>query len=499
MKEKILLVCDTAELLQRFEEVLSQTHEIVTALSPEAALQASVQYGPFAVMVSGCEAPDHDSPRWVDRILRDSPETVPILIACAEEDNNGHKRAGPGRVRRILDRQCALESFRSELDAALDEHRIRAEASRNEGALRFSCDALEDFNTELCERISQQTAAIHILHRFANDLNTTESLMDIAQLAAEAASKVTGGRAVTVRLWNRVDSEVLCSARVGDLVPDDGYSVDIAAQEGVTGVLLVEPRGKRGRQLSSIEDNLLSSVASSTAACVFNEFRRRERDAAQQATILALARLAEHRDNETGKHLERVSLYCKLTAEGLRDDGFYTDEITDAWISDLVRSAPLHDIGKVGIPDAILLKPGKLTADEWEIMKTHADIGADCLRSVLDENRPQSSLQMSLDIAWCHHEKWDGNGYPRGLRGEQIPLSARILALADVYDALTTVRPYKKAWTHERAVNWLSQVSGTHLDPKVVKAFLRRAEQADTIRARLADAPEDFRTDGSAA
>ena len=153
----------------------------------------------------------------------------------------------------------------------------------------------------------------------------------------------------------------------------------------------------------------------------------------------------------------------------------------------------MHDIGKVGIPDAILLKPGKLSADEWEVMKTHAQIGADCLSSVIDVHRPQSSLQMSLDIAWCHHEKWDGSGYPRGLRGEQIPLSARILALADVYDALTTVRPYKQAWTHQRAISWLSQVGGTHLDPRVVKAFLTRADRADAIRARLADRAEDFR------
>jgi response regulator RpfG family c-di-GMP phosphodiesterase len=497
VKEKILLVDDTADLLHRFEDVLSRTHEIVTAMGPDAALQAFANHGPFAVVVSGCEPPGPRGDQWVDRILRDSPETVPILVTAADCNAAAEGCASAvalGRAPRILERECASERLRSELESAFDEHRIRADASRNEGALRFSCDALGDFNTELCARISQQTAAIHVLHRFANDLNATESLQEIAHLAAEAASKVSGDRATCVRLWDRVDREVLCSAAVGAQVSDDAHRVDIATQEGNTGILLVERANDRGQKLSSIEDNLLSSVASSAAASVFNQLRRRERDAAQQATILALARLAEQRDNETGKHLERVSLYCKLTAEGLRGDGHFADQITAAWISDLVRSAPLHDIGKVGIPDAILLKPGKLSPDEWEVMKTHADIGADCLRSVIDENRPQSSLRMSLDIAWCHHEKWDGSGYPRGLRGEEIPLSARILALADVYDALTTVRPYKGAWTHERAITWLSQVSGTHLDPRVVKAFLTRADRADTIRARLADRAEDFRS-----
>jgi putative two-component system response regulator len=157
-----------------------------------------------------------------------------------------------------------------------------------------------------------------------------------------------------------------------------------------------------------------------------------------------------------------------------------------------VRSAPLHDIGKVGIPDAILLKPGKLDPAEWAIMQTHAEIGAECLRGVMKEGRFQGFLQMSLDIAWCHHERWDGSGYPRKLAGTDIPLSARILALADVYDALTTVRPYKEAWTHERAIEWLASVAGSHLDPDVVRAFLGRAADADAIRARLADAVDDL-------
>ena len=211
--------------------------------------------------------------------------------------------------------------------------------------------------------------------------------------------------------------------------------------------------------------------------------------AAQHATIYALAKLAEQRDNETGRHLERVSEYCRVLAEGLREDGCYCETITDEWIDVLVRSAPLHDIGKVGIPDAILLKPGKLTPDEWEVMKRHSTIGADTLRSVIGSATHQPFLQMSLEIAWCHHEKWDGSGYPRGLRGVDIPLAARILAMADVYDALTNERPYKRAWSHDEALRWIAQGSGSHFDPRLVDAFTKRVEHVDAIRERLADAP----------
>ena len=270
------------------------------------------------------------------------------------------------------------------------------------------------------------------------------------------------------------------------------HEEELTTSEGRLGQIAIDAIDKEGNRLSDVDLRLLSSLASSTAVAAHNEFRRRERDEAQHATILALARLSEQRDNETGQHIERVSSYCKLAAEALREDGKHLDVITDGWIDDLVRSAPLHDIGKVGIPDSILLKPGKLTPEEWEIMKTHAEIGAITLDSVIQENGHQGFLAMGRDIAWCHHEQWSGEGYPRGLKGDQIPLSARILALADVYDALTTVRPYKQAWPHEEAIAWISGRAGSHFDPDVVQAFMRRAEEAQEIAERLADTEDSF-------
>ena len=492
--ERILLVESSTAELQRLESALAATKgdcEIVAACGAEAARAALVREGPFAVVVSGYGANGaHDE--LVTEALTSWPDTVAILLASMADLSQALVPNGNGRVPRLIDRQQAAESLPAAVGSALEEHRARAGARRETGALTFSRDALEDFNSELVERIRIQTHAIHRLHRFVDDLNRSDSFEEIAQLAAAAAHDVTGGRAVHVRLWDHDDTAHLAGAEIasesGAQIGSETLSVDVTTRAGHSGLLLVDSLGPR---VTAVEGDLLASIASSTAASVHNLLRRNERDEAQQATILALARLAEQRDNETGKHLERVSQYCRLTAEGLRTDGFYRSTITDEWIRDLERSAPLHDIGKVGIPDAILLKPGKLDANEWSIMQTHAEIGAQCLRDVMEEHRCQGFLQMSLDIAWCHHERWDGTGYPRGLKGADIPLAARILALADVYDALTTVRPYKQAWTHERAIGWLASVAGTHLDPDVVRAFCGRADEADKIRGRLADAVED--------
>jgi putative two-component system response regulator len=212
-----------------------------------------------------------------------------------------------------------------------------------------------------------------------------------------------------------------------------------------------------------------------------------ERDRAQQSAILALARLAEKRDDDTGQHLERVSHYSRLLAEGLRRRKLHPELITDAWIEDLVRSAPLHDIGKVAIPDSILKKPGPLTSAEREVMKTHTTIGAATLQAAHVEGDARGFLEMGRDIALNHHERWDGEGYPSGIAAEEIPLAARILSLADVYDALTTRRPYKEAWTHAEATAWISERGGTQFDPDLVAVFCAQASDFDSVRGKLAD------------
>ena len=202
--------------------------------------------------------------------------------------------------------------------------------------------------------------------------------------------------------------------------------------------------------------------------------------------LLTLARLAESRDTVTGQHLERMAEYSRRLAEAAAREsvlGWFTPELVDQ----LYKSSPLHDIGKVGIPDAILRKPGPLAPDEMAIMRTHTEIGGDTLRSVIERYSGHSFLKMGMEIAYHHHEHWDGSGYPRGLAGAQIPLAARIVALADAYDTITSRRPYKAAFDHEEAVRRIARDRGTHFDPVLVDVFLRCHRDFAEIRERLTD------------
>lgn len=206
---------------------------------------------------------------------------------------------------------------------------------------------------------------------------------------------------------------------------------------------------------------------------------------ARSATILGLAKLAEYRDEGTGTHLERIREYSRIIAEQMAHLPKYRGYISTVYIEDIYRSSILHDIGKVGVPDAILLKPGALTPDEFEIIKTHAVLGGDALNSIDSQIEGKSFLTLGKEIAYYHHEKWDGNGYPKGLDGDQIPLSARMVALADVYDALTSKRFYKDAYSHDRARDIIVNLKGTHFDPEVVEAFLVAENQFDRIRSEM--------------
>ncbi len=490
-RQRVLVVDDAPEVLDALERTLCVRFDVATAPDTEQAILQLENHGPFAVVVSDQEMPGVKGTEFLAQVHRRWPETVGIMLTGVVNLDVAIRALHSGRILRFLEKPCPQEELLAAVDDGVVEYLRKVCARLHEGELEFSRDALWDFNAALTLRIREQTQALHKLNQFVGDLNSAESLEQIATKVAKATSDMLRERSVHVELGSSLADLSTC-ARAGGDMSADRHVEEIIAAEGPVGIFVVDRRDKDQRDLTAEQRELVHAIASATAVATYNVLRRVERDEAQQATILALARLAEQRDNETGKHVERVSMFCRLIAEGLREYGYCLELITDAWIQDLVRSAPLHDIGKVGIPDAILLKPSKLTAAEWSIMKRHTDIGAQTLRAVIAENRNQTFLQMSLDIAWCHHEKWDGSGYPRGLVGKEIPLSARILAIADVYDALTTVRPYKQAWNHERAVEWIRQGSGSHFDPAVAQAFLAHESQADFIRARLADSADDL-------
>jgi putative two-component system response regulator len=219
--------------------------------------------------------------------------------------------------------------------------------------------------------------------------------------------------------------------------------------------------------------------------------KTREVAALQDVTILAMASLAETRDNETGNHIRRTQRYVALLAEKLRQQPGFAKVLTDSVIEMLVKSAPLHDIGKVGVPDAILLKPGRLTEEEFAIMKTHTTLGRGAIENAEAQLGEQVGfLNFAKETALFHHEKWDGSGYPFGIAQEEIPLAARLMALADVYDALISARIYKPAMSHAKAVEIITEGRGTHFDPVVVDAFLELHEQFWAIAEQHADKKE---------
>lgn len=227
----------------------------------------------------------------------------------------------------------------------------------------------------------------------------------------------------------------------------------------------------------------------STQLAIYNQERHLEKlvqERTQQLNesrleiIRRLGRAAEYKDNETGLHVVRMSHYARIIANRIVDN--------EAWSELIFQAAPMHDIGKIGIPDHILLKPGKLDEKEWKLMRKHPKIGHDIIGS-----HDSPLLQMAADIAMAHHEKWDGSGYPKGLAKESIPLAARIIAVADVFDALTTVRPYKTAWPVPDAVAFIQSEAGAHFDPQVVEAFTDSLPELLAIKSQYAEPSRDQR------
>ncbi|GGP22622.1 HD-GYP domain-containing protein [Silvimonas iriomotensis] len=221
--------------------------------------------------------------------------------------------------------------------------------------------------------------------------------------------------------------------------------------------------------------------------------RTAEMVAIQDVTITAMASLAETRDSETGNHILRTQSYVKALAESLRQHPRFAAMLTDHYIDLLFKSAPLHDIGKIGIPDFILLKPGKLTVEEFEVMKTHTTLGHDALANAERLlGRPVEFFLLAKEVALSHQEKWDGSGYPQALVGDAIPLSARLMAVADVYDALISRRVYKAPMSHQAATEIIVAGAGQHFDPDIVAAFITLQDEFRAIAARYADHESDI-------
>jgi putative two-component system response regulator len=273
---------------------------------------------------------------------------------------------------------------------------------------------------------------------------------------------------------------------------DEEYGLQLGAVDYITKPIkpaIAMARVRTQLELKSARDWLADRNAS-----LEREVNRRLQEVLfiQNTSIRALGHLAEIRDPETGNHLRRTQNYVRALCDHLRSNPRFSGFLTDSNIELLVKSAPLHDIGKVGIPDHILLKPGKLTAEEWVVMKTHSRLGAFAIEQAeADAEQPVPFLEFAKTIAKHHHEKWDGSGYPDGLAGDAIPIPARFMALADVFDALISRRPYKEPFSIEKAVSIIVDGRGAHFDPDIVDAFLALRERFVEIAERYADTDPD--------
>lgn len=281
---------------------------------------------------------------------------------------------------------------------------------------------------------------------------------------------------------------------------DERHGLELGAVDYITKPIkcaIVEARVKNHLELKLSRDRLSNQnhwLEKEVAR------RMRENEITRDLTVRALACLAEERDSETGRHIIRTQSYVAILAKYLYSTGNYDNELTPDRIEAIVRAAPLHDVGKVGISDAILLKPGRLTADEFDEMKKHSEIGAHALQKAIDivmasvdvgsaqeASEAFDFLFMAKDIALGHHEKWNGSGYPQGLSGTDIPLSARLMAVADVYDALSSRRVYKDSMSMDQSAKIIIEGAGSHFDPAIVDAFIACQDQFNETAQRFAD------------
>lgn len=271
----------------------------------------------------------------------------------------------------------------------------------------------------------------------------------------------------------------------------DDYIVKPFDHEELLSKVRVQFRLWEAQRQLSIANDKLEIHANELEQLVL--LRSRQLTATQDMAVFALAQVADSRDPETGEHLQRMRRFAQIIADELAESGPYADIVNQRFLEDLYRSSPLHDIGKVSVPDSILQKPGRLTVDEFDQMKKHVVVGGQTLAMARDQVGPGTFMDMAADIARYHHERFDGKGYCEGLRGQEIPLSARIVALADVYDALTSPRVYKPAYSPESARDIIVSESNLHFDPIIVDAFLARYVDLhdETPRTALTNGAED--------
>ncbi len=515
----VLIVDDNATNRTVCRKALeSEGYNIREAADGNAALEEISNMQPHVILMD-VMMPGMDGLECT-RILKSNPDTqdIPIIIVSALADASDIQAglqaganeylAKPIRPAELAMRVQSMAKAECDRHDLLLSNDVRGEQTRILNVLLELCRALgatENLDTALEHTISA-TASVTGSRRISimlpdtgrEFLNVTKSVGIDATAAASIQVPIdesVAGRVFVSGIRHIANDNSTCSEE--NLDYDSPYFASsplictaLGTAEYIIGVINITDRVDnqpfKGQELEAVE-----MIASISGTAVSSIITRQSRDEARDAIMVAFAKLAEHRDGDTRKHVDRVTQYCLVLANELRKSEKFAAVIDDEFMHNLERSVPLHDIGKIAIPDNILLKPGRLTTQEMTIMKTHAEIGAETIRAVLERAPALPMLHMAEEIASAHHEWYDGTGYPQGISGTDIPLTGRIVALADVYDAVTSKRPYKEAMSHDKAVTIILKSSGTQFDPTIVEAFMRHENQIKTLSEQLADHTEN--------
>jgi PAS domain S-box-containing protein len=467
-KGRLLLVDDDPSVLSTYKRLIERLgFDVIAAEGAAEALQI-LERQVVDVVIADYRMPQMNGDTFLEQVHDRWPETVRILNTGLAEMQVVEEAVRRGGIFRLLLKPCDIDKLKLALEDAVDLHERQCKGRR--AALQTQADLL---NYRKIFRCALDPMMVSNLEGDIIEVNDA-FLLSLGCSRDEALEL----RPTIMRCWQQEScwSEILATLR-----REGHWSGE------------VQHRELKRYALLSISTVLDEKGAPSSLVAVEKDISTwkqliQESKTAQYEVILSLAKMAEYRDPETFSHLERIRGYCRILTCRMAMMPRYRDVIDDAYVEAIAASSPLHDVGKVGIPDAVLLKPGPLSEREWHIMKLHTKIGAEVL-AVSGSSSNKTWLVMARIIALQHHERYDGSGYPGGLKGESIDLAARIVSLADAYDAITSKRVYKEARSHADARVRIVMASGSHFDPDVVRAFEATEDEFLQINSRHVDPP----------
>ncbi|MHC4444743.1 MAG: HD domain-containing phosphohydrolase [Planctomycetota bacterium] len=514
-QQTILIADDNSFNRQLFEKLLiREGYTVAHAGNGQEAIEIARSILPHVILMDvimpvldGLEA---------TKALRKDPETklIPIIIVSAKDEEEDVVTGLAAGADEYIVKPIQAKDFHLRIQSMVRLREAQLEIEQANASLRAQ--------TKLLTKLNQFCEAVLVENSFENTckqiVETAADIMESRRVSllipdeSENTLRIASAIGIDQQAWHsltipvnssisgyvyRTQQEMVVNSNASEPPTINRYDTacfisiplvctPLRATDGPLAVLNVTDKID-GTDYAPKEVEMLRQLAQAGALALSDVKTHRKLDIIRDSIIISMAKLSEFRHTPTGKHLERVSELSKIVAHELSQDPLFNEIINEQFITDIGRAAPLHDIGKVSIPDSILLKQGKLTAEEFESMKQHTHIGAKTLESVISCGHDASFVQMAMDIAHYHHERYDGNGYPEGLAGEDIPLCARIVCLVDSYDAIRTEREYKPARSHEDAIEELLRASASQFDPRVVHAFCSIEKKISDTYATLSE------------